>query len=151
MASFSWYISLMQTTIIKSNRLRDSWVVDTIWVGFNNAVRDSFSRLSLPSPDISLDLGACATRSRTFSKVYGHDFTICRTTSGDASRLFSRLTRHDWRETPFLCCAFYLNALLRNTSRTSSFAVSFFSHFFISHDNQVLQRKLTTEKFLFFS
>lgn len=38
----------MQTIIIKSNRLRDSPFADIIWMGFNNAVRDSFSRLSLP-------------------------------------------------------------------------------------------------------
>lgn len=41
-------ISFMQTIIIKSSRLRDSPFVDIIWVGLNNAVRDSFSRLSLP-------------------------------------------------------------------------------------------------------
>lgn len=40
----------MRTTIIKSNRLRDSPLADTIWMGFNNAVRDSFSRLSSPRP-----------------------------------------------------------------------------------------------------
>jgi len=60
-------ISLMQIIIIKNNRLCDNSFADTIWVSFNNAVRDSFSRLSLPSPDVSLDLAPCA-RSRPFEE-----------------------------------------------------------------------------------
>lgn len=44
-----WHLGAgMQTIIIKSNRLRDSPFADIIWMGFNNAVRDAFSRLSLP-------------------------------------------------------------------------------------------------------
>lgn len=80
-------ISLMQTIIIKSNRLRDSPFADLIWMGFNNAVRDSFSRLSSPPLDVSLDLAPYA-RSRTFRRARGRDSAIWRTTSGDASRNF---------------------------------------------------------------
>lgn len=92
-------ISLMQIIIIKNNRLCDNSFADTIWVSFNNAVRDSFSRLSLPSPDVSLDLAPCA-RSRLLRRACRRDSEIW-TTSGDACAIFTT-NKYDWENRCFV-------------------------------------------------